>query len=149
MTKRTTADVDAALALLACEGGTTGSAEERAAAAVRVYARLSERLVPLIGAAGTRAIIGRSVKLARAEFACFEGVAVGVERPDAPPMPTDHQLVAALRELEPAAASEAVAALFGTLIALLTSFIGERLVSQVLRGAFPEMDESGSKETES
>jgi hypothetical protein len=142
VTNRTKKDSEVGLRLVAYEGVTTGSAALRAAAAARVHGRLAEHLEPLIGVAGFRALFARSLKLARTELPCLGAVVVAGDPPltDAP-SPAE-QLEACLRDLEPAAAAEAAAALFGTLVGLLTSFIGERLVLQVLRSAFPGLDES-------
>lgn len=137
MTKRTKADIEVALRVLAHERGTSGSAVERATAAVLVYQQLADRLGPLVGTSGFQALFARSLKLTRTDFPCFGEVASGEE------------LLAGLKTLEPAATTDAAAALFATLFRLLTAFIGERLVWQVLRGAFEFIDESTSKETES
>jgi hypothetical protein len=127
MMRRTKAEMDAALRFLASERGTTGSAEERAAAAVRVYERIAERLDPLIGTAGVRALFARSMKLNAKEHRCFESRVVDGEPPQVAMAPSA-RLLGCLRELEPEVASEAAAALFATLFGLLIAFIGERLV---------------------
>jgi len=60
----------------------------------------------------------------------------------ASPTTANEQLVACLNGVERAVAVEASAALYGTLLALLTALIGERLVTQILRSAFPALDEN-------
>lgn len=142
MTSRGAAHVEAARLMLAQEGGARETAPERAEAAVRVYERLSEVLSPLLGAAGVRALFARSVKVTNAEVSCFAEVHVSVELPD----DACRQLLASLSKLEPALASEAAAALYANFLELLTAFVGDRLVWQVLRGAFPAIDQSGPKE---
>lgn len=138
MTKRTPADVEAAKRLLAhAESGRGG--EDAAVAAGRVHERLSRRLSPLIGEAGMRALFARTVKLVTPEFPCFETFTAGRE-PPASPTAANEPLVACLSGLDHAVAAEAAAALYGTLLALLTALIGERLVAQVLRSAFPAID---------
>ena len=140
MTKRTPADVEAAKRLLAhAESGRGG--EDVAVAAGRVHERLSRRLSPLIGEAGMRALFARTVKLVKPEFPCFEPLAA-VAEPTTGPAAANEHLVACLSGLERAVAAEAAAALYGTLLALLTALIGERLVAQVLRSAFPVIDEN-------
>jgi hypothetical protein len=135
MTKRTPAHVEAAKQLLAhAEAGRGG--EDAAVAAGRVLERLSRRLAPLIGEAGMRALLARAVKIVEPEFPCFGGITIGTEATASPTMAAE-QLVACLSALQPALVAEASAALYGTLLALLTSLIGENLVSQVLQSAFP------------
>lgn len=138
MTKRTPADVEAAKRLLAHAEAGRG-AEDAAVAAGRVHERLSRRLAPLVGDAGMRALFARTVKLVSPEFPCFHAITVGAE-PTATPTGANGQLVACLSGLEPAAATEACAALYGTLLALLAALIGAPLVSQILRSAFPAID---------
>lgn len=58
---------------------------------------------------------------------------------DAVPAP-EERLFACLRKLEATEAEAAATAVFGTFLGLLSSFIGEALVSQMLRGAFPAID---------
>ena len=149
MRGRTPEDVASALRLLACERGTTGSSVERAAAALRVHERLAERLGPLIGAAGAQALFLRSLRLTAMEIPCLSEV-IDVDLDPtarAPATASTERLLSSLSALEPAATSAAAAALFGTLIGLLGAFIGERLVWQVLRGAFAGIDESAPEET--
>lgn len=139
MTRRTPADVDVALRLLALEGaGPDG--------ALRVYTRLAARLEPLIGAAGMRALTARSAKLIVSEYPRFASLVADVPGST---KTTEERLQSCFSEHlpEPQSAAAAAAALFGTLLGLLTSFIGEQLVWHVLRGAFPAIEQS-AKETE-
>jgi hypothetical protein len=146
MTRRTEADVDVALRLLALESGGGSRADDRAAAAVRVYERLADRLEPLIGIAGMRALLARSAKLTKVEFSCFEAIGVGDGSDN--PTPSKERLRECFGELDPAVTSAAAAALYGTMLGLLISFIGERLVWQVLRSAFPAFERVVPKEIE-
>ena len=50
-----------------------------------------------------------------------------------------------LQTLEPTTATEAATNLFGTFLDLIITFIGDRLTVQVLRGAWPAIDETTSK----
>jgi hypothetical protein len=45
-------------------------------------------------------------------------------------------------------AGDSAAALFGTFFTLMTTFIGERLTTQVLRSAWPTIEEMASTETD-
>lgn len=136
MTRRSADDVAIAELLLAHEAGSGG---DEPASAVRVHDKLAARLSPLIGVAGMRALIERSAKLTRAEYPCFAAATANGD---------SARLAACFAELEPAAVHGAAAALYGTLLGLLMSFIGERLVWQVLRSAFPAMPQSVPKETD-
>ena len=53
-----------------------------------------------------------------------------------------------LQSLEPAVATETAAALFGTFLDLITTFIGDRLTVQVLRSAWPTIEETPPRETD-
>lgn len=94
-------------------------------------------LEPLLGFTGVRALFARSAKLVRAELGSFSDVEI-------------LQSSAGLREhllrLDPASVTGAAAALFGTFLTLLTTFIGDRLTIQVLRRAWPTIDETGPGE---
>jgi len=146
MTMRTAADVLVARRLLAQESPSGADPAARAAAVAHAYEKLAERLSPLIGTAGVRALLARSVKLTKADFPCFATLVVPVDHADH--SGATEQLAACLRTLEPEASSAAAAALFGCLLGLLNGFIGERLVQQILRGAFPAFETSVTKETE-
>lgn len=147
MTRRAPEDVELALRLLGHDNADGRSALDRATADGRVHALLAERLTPLIGAAGAQALLQRSVKLTRAEYPCFEGVVVALERGD-PPSTAIMELAEGLSKLEPKAASEASAALLATVLGLLKSLIGERLVLQILRSTFRAIEARGGEETE-
>ncbi len=126
--------VDVARQLLALEGAGPE-------AALRVHARLAARLEPLIGVAGTRALLARSARLTAREHACFASLAVAPAG-STETIETRLRICLGEHEHEPAALAAAAAALCGTMLGLLTSFIGEPLVWQVLRGAFPAIEQS-------
>jgi hypothetical protein len=134
--------VERARRLLAIEGGGGASAEESVAAAGRVYEKLAARLAPLLGAAGVQALFVRSAKLARDERAFLGGLAPAIEGATGGPA----GLGAYLRTLEPPAAAEAAALLFGTFLDLIITFIGDRLTVQVLQGAWPAIDDTAPRE---
>jgi hypothetical protein len=131
--------VDRARRLLSIEGDSGTSSDACAIAAGRVYDKLAAQLVPLLGAAGVEALFARSAKLAGAERPCIAALADGVD--------ASTRLRACLQALAPAAASEVAALLFGTLLELIVTFIGDRLTVQALRGAWPAIDETAPRET--
>ena len=136
------ADLATAQRLLAREGGDD---EHPAASAARAYQKLHDHLAPLIGAAGVRALFFRSQKMARlAGFVFLEGGAAGAADPAAS---AGKQLHDSLLDQNPAQAAEAAAVVFATFFGLLTTFIGDRLTRQVLRGAWPETAKIAPAET--
>ena len=118
--------------LLAHEGAFSGSSDARAVAAGRVHDTLTAHLSPLLGAAGVQALFVRSVKLARRLLASTT---------DVPIVESSTALSTFLRQLEPAIATNVAEALFGTFLALMATFIGERLTEQALRSAWPTIEE--------
>jgi hypothetical protein len=123
--------------LLAHEGA-AGSGDECAAAAGRVYDQLDARLAPLLGSAGVQALLVRSARLAQDDFPFLGAAAV----PEG-----STKLTECLRAQDPAVAIESAAALFAYFFTLLTTFIGERLTTQALRGAWPMIEELAPRET--
>ena len=117
--------------LLAHEGAVAGSAAECTAAAGRVYDKLHAHLAPLLGSAGVRALLVRSVKLRQGQFPFLEVAVVD----------SSTKLAECLRAQDAAVAAELAAALFGTFFALINKFIGERLTTQALRRAWPTIEE--------
>lgn len=115
--------------LLAREGGE--SAENCAAGAGRILDTLRAHLVPLIGTAGVDALLLRSAKLVKGEFAWLE---------ESEAIQSSAALRECLRTREAGAAREAAAALFGTFFTLLITFIGERLTAEILQAAWPSLD---------
>jgi hypothetical protein len=138
MSRPSATQVENVRRLLASEGAPWSSSEECAAAAWRVYEKLNARLAPLLGAAGVQELFVRSAKLAQADFASLAEVATaeGLTR-----------LGSCLQGLDLAIAAEAAAALFGTFLELISSFIGERLTILVLRSAWPAIEETAPRET--
>jgi hypothetical protein len=138
MSRTSTAQVERAKRLLAHEGDSGGNSAECAAAAWRVYEKLSARLGPLLGTAGVQALFVRSAKLAQAEHGSLAEVATpeGMSK-----------LGAQLQALDPSDATEVAATLFGTFFQLMTTFIGERLTVIVLRSAWPTIEDAAPRET--
>ena len=133
------AQVERAKRLLASEGSTEQSVS-CAAAAGRVYDKLDAHLAPLLGRAGAQALFARSAKLAQIDLASVAD--------DTSDHEDSTKLRAYLQPLEPALAAEMAAALFGTFLGLITTFIGERLTVQALRSAWPAIEEVPPRETD-
>ena len=118
-------------------GSAAGSAAQCAAAAGQVYDKLHAHLAPLVGSAGLRALLVRSVKLTQRQFTFLEAAVVD----------SSTKLGERLRAQDAAVAAESAAVLFGTFFALLTTFIGERLTTQALRHAWPAIEELAPRAT--
>jgi len=123
--------------LLALEGASGGDSNETAAAAGRVYDKLDARLTSLLGAAGVHALFARSAKLAQRELASLA---------EADILESSQKLYVHLQGLAPEVATRAAEALFGSFLALITTFIGERLTLQALRSVWPAIDEPAPRE---
>ena len=82
-------------------------------------------------------LFARSAKLAQGEFAAFVEVSIGEG---------SKKLRECLQALDPAIGMESDVVLFGTFFALIATFIGERLTTQVLRSAWP-IEEAAPEET--
>jgi hypothetical protein len=122
--------------LLAHECAAEGQ-DQRAAAAGRVYDKLHAHLDPLLGATGVQALLVRGAKLTQHEFSFLEASIVE----------SSAKLRECLQAQDAAVATESAAALFGTFFALMTTFIGERLTTQVLRTAWPMIEATAPLET--
>ncbi len=107
------------------------AASDESLAGGRVLEKLHGHLDPLIGPAGVQALLIRSTLLAAVEFPFLN--------------PTVVSSAASMREclqaLEPGVARESTVALFGNFFALINTFIGERLTTQVLLSAWPTVAE--------
>jgi hypothetical protein len=138
MTKPSAAQIERAKRLLASEGSSAGRSAESAAAVGRVYDKLDAHLAPLLGRAGVQALFARSAKVSYGGLASPAELAAALEN--------STTLSAWLRSLDPAVAAETAAVLFGAFLELITTFIGERLTVQVLRSAWPTMEETEATE---
>jgi hypothetical protein len=127
--------MDRARGLLAHEGA-AGSAGECATAAGRVYDKLHAQLSPLLGPAGVQTLLARSVKLTQRGFPFLDVAALEGAT----------ELRQRLQAQDSAIATESAVTLFGTFFTLLTTFIGERLTIQALRGAWPTIEEMAPRE---
>jgi hypothetical protein len=124
-----------------------GTAAERAAAAARVYDSLFESLAPVLGATGFRALFARALKLSQAEFPCLQAIRVSLEPPESAGQVAG-QVLACLSQLEADAASQAATGLYARFLGLLSSFIGDQLVWQIVKRALPAPGETSAEETE-
>ena len=126
------AHVETARQLLAYEGALGGGHQGATTAAGLVYDKLCAHLSPLVGEAGVELLFVRSAKLAQGEFAWLAEVSI---------LDGSTKLRDSLQAQDPPVATESAAELFGTFFTLITTFIGERLTSQVLRAAWPTIEE--------
>jgi hypothetical protein len=106
-----------------------------------VYEALSSALAPILGGSGFRAIFARSVKLTAADYPLLGTIPTPVApAPQADPVLT--HVLDSLAKLEPDTASELAANIYASFYSLMTKMIGEALVEQIVRGAFPTIGES-------
>jgi hypothetical protein len=124
--------------LLVLEGASLGTREACATAAGRVYDKLDGEFSRLLGRLGVRALFLRSGKLAAAEFAVLGEVAT---------LESSATLHARITALDPAIGLATAGALFGTFFRLISSLIGDRLTTQVLRARWPTIESLGPEET--
>ena len=140
MSRPSEADVHAARRLLkrACRLTHAGEAHVESAAAGELLGLLFQSLGPVIGATGVAATFERSLKLSRAEYPCLDELLTTGDEPRGSHNDVSQRLTICLRKLTPAAASVAATSLFATFFRLLSSFIGEQLFWQIVRGGFPD-----------
>lgn len=97
-----------------------------------LYAALARHLEPLVGAAGVRAIYGRSVHLATSEVPWIAAAGVGGNHED----PVD-ALRGCLERQDSSTATDGAQILLVTFVDLLARLIGEGLTTRVLAQAWP------------
>lgn len=131
------AQLDTARRLLAHESGASGAGDSAAAAAGLVYDKLHAHLAPLLGGIGVQSLFVRSAKLTPGELGGLGEVSI---------LEGSAKLREHLQKQGAVVDAESAATLFGTFLALLTTFIGERLVTQVLRNAWPILEETVARE---
>jgi hypothetical protein len=112
--------------------GDGGEAEAVLDAAEQVCRKLSGRLERLVTVVGYRALLGRALHLAGDEFPYLQGVRAGAN---------EDACFDGLREktegVEPAMLHVALTTVFGTVIGLLTTFIGDDLTARLVREVWP------------
>jgi hypothetical protein len=132
-----------ALKVLAQHAGSAPGTEALVAAVRRAYDDLARVSAPLIGQVGVDALTGRALHLAQRAHPWL----VHTREPEQWKGPFD-QMVFCLERQDPAIATEAAGAVFGTLMGLLVSLIGEPLAVGLLRQAWPNaFDEARTEET--
>ena len=137
MIKAGPAQLERARRLLAHEGAADRADEPATTAASRVYDKLHTQMAPLVGDSGVQMLFMRSAALAKGEFARLAELST---------IEGSTQLRESLHAQKRAVTTESAAALFGHLFSLMNIFIGERLTSQVLRGAWPAFEEAAPRE---
>lgn len=118
------------LTVITSYSGSHADAAALAAAARRAYGELVRVSVPLIGALGFDALLGRAVHVARREHPWLADVAAsGEDRFGA--------VVVCVRQRDATSAAEGAAAVLAVVAGLLVSLIGEGLTWRLLRQAWP------------
>lgn len=112
--------------LLAQEMDDRPNARTPLEAAERFVRKLSAGMTLLVSSDGYRALLGRALYLARAEYAVLEGVRVG----------TSDVYLEGLRET--GGAYDALVAFLAHVIALLARFIGDDLTGNLIRQRWPD-----------
>jgi hypothetical protein len=102
-------------------------------AATRTITKIFSELVPLIGSAGVLALFARSVLDAKATSKTLGAIVITVDSIEAARAELD-RCFAATPDAE---VVEAGTVLASSLLALLSTFIGERLTLQLLQNAWP------------
>jgi hypothetical protein len=120
--------------LLALEEGGRGVADANAESAERVAGKMGHHLGGLIGVAGYQALLKRALHLASRELPYLAPIV------DSAAEGSLDAVRAALRDVEPARAREALAEVFAQLLALLVTFIGQDLTLRTLRQVWPELE---------
>jgi hypothetical protein len=92
----------------------------------RVTTKLSAGITLLVSSDGYRALLGRALFLARAEYGVLDGVRVGASDFSLEGLP------------ETGAAYEALVAFLAHVIALLARFIGDDLTAKLIRRSWPD-----------
>lgn len=117
------------------------SAQERAAAAARVYEKLQLHLAPLVGGTGFRALFARSITLTAPRFPFLAGLT------EVKPDDAAGALRACLQAETPEVVTEVAVSVFGAFLSLLATYVGERLTAQLLRAAWPSLGERPHNES--
>ena len=102
-----------------------------AAAASRAYEDFSRVLAPVIGDVGVAAMTDRALHLSTREYAWLP-----VREPGTADTPFPRALEVLGRQ-DPLLAADAAAAILGTIVSLLATFIGDPLAVRLVRQAWP------------
>lgn len=125
-------------------GRVQGSQTQKTGAG-QVYETFFDVITPVLGAAGARALLARSVKLTGVLFPALAGVLVAADILEGKAQ-AGERLLEGLGRLEPDLAGEITTALFATLFGLMANLIGDSLVQQMIKRAFPALDLPKTKE---
>ena len=146
MAKRGVAHLAVSERLLDHERNGGGEMPDHAAAVGRAFGALFQTLIPIIGEAGTHALFVRSIKLATVELPDL-GKIGDFGEPTQSTLNVAANVVRRLCELEPSTCTEVAIGLLAIFLGLLTNFIGEPLVRQILLKAFPRINSFQEKES--
>jgi hypothetical protein len=124
--------------LLSHESEADNSSTGGTTPAGRVYAKLSVHLVPILGKAGVQALMGRSFKLAQVELSEFDEASLS-ERAT--------RLSDWFDTRNSDTEAESTAAVLANFFSLLTTFIGAKLTTELLRKAWPDVQGLAVSET--
>jgi len=108
--------------LVATEGG-----HDAAAAVVRLYETYFDRLAPVIGARGVRALFARAVEVEKTRHACLAALVL-----DGDPRAAALPLITCLSDEPPDAAHAAVVAVLAAFIGLIVNILGADLGARIL-----------------
>jgi hypothetical protein len=108
--------------------GAHGKPSEPLLPTAQVLRKLSPGVTALVTTAGYRALIARALHLTRPRFPFLKSVVVS----------DGDAFIEAPRVTDGEDVDESSAALLGSLLALLVSFIGDDLTSNLIRGAWPD-----------
>jgi hypothetical protein len=125
--------MDLARKIVSAEVGDPGSAEQVAAAAMRICERLTRYLAGIVGQGGIRTLLNRSLTLTRADYPWIAGVDTSS---DASRWAALHDCLA---EQDAATALEAFTMFLGAFVALFGRLIGDALVARLLHDIWPEV----------
>jgi hypothetical protein len=121
--------------MMAREAGSGATAPAIAVAARSACEQFARQMAPLIGDAGVSAICARGLHLAQRNVPGLAPIPIDASEQSQDPVAL---LQRSLEQQEPAAATEAAAAVLVTITELLASFIGESLTTRLLREAWPD-----------
>jgi hypothetical protein len=128
-------------ARLLTQPGDDDTSSKLAGRAVAVLAKLTDHMAQLVGDAGARAVLDRSVTIASTWFAWLGH---GTDTSCGSPWPAMQR---AMETRSPAAIRDGFDRLLATYVALLGRLIGEGLVMHVLHQLWPDVYPDIAKET--
>ena len=137
LSRSTPAQIERARRLLAHEVGGGTEVGGATTAAARVYDKLHAHMAPLVGVAGVQLLFVRAAKLTPGDFAWLSEVSI---------LEGSTKLRERLQAQDPAVAADSAVSLFGNFFALVTTFIGERLTTEILRRAWPTIEDTAPTE---